>query len=55
MKWKERIDQSPIFKLLMSPGIDSKASIPSAYVAWLTGTKTLCYMVPKNPSSAVMQ
>ncbi len=30
-----------IFKLLWSPEIDSKESIPSAYVAWRAGTKTL--------------
>ena len=26
--------QSPSFKLLWSPGIESKESIPPAYVAW---------------------
>ncbi len=30
-----------IFKLLRSPGIDSKVSIPPAYVAWWAGTTTL--------------
>ncbi len=30
-----------IFKLLRSPRIDSKESIPSAYVAWRAGTTTL--------------
>jgi hypothetical protein len=30
-----------IFKLLMSPGIDYKESIPPAYVAWWTGPTTL--------------
>jgi hypothetical protein len=30
-----------IFKLLWSPEIDSKESIPPAYVAWRTGTRTL--------------
>ena len=30
-----------IFKLLMSPGIDSTKSIPPAYVAWRAGTTTL--------------
>jgi hypothetical protein len=30
-----------IFKLLRSPGIDSKESIPPAYVAWRAGTTTL--------------
>jgi hypothetical protein len=30
-----------IFKPLWSPGIDAKASIPPAYVAWRAGTLTL--------------
>ncbi len=30
-----------IFKLLMSPRIDSKESIPTAYIAWRAGTTTL--------------
>jgi hypothetical protein len=30
-----------IFKRLWSPGIDSKASIPPAYVSWRAGTITL--------------
>jgi hypothetical protein len=30
-----------IFKLLRSPGIDSKESIPPAYVAWRAGATTL--------------
>ncbi len=30
-----------IFKLLRSPGIDSKESIPPAYVAWPVVTTTL--------------
>jgi hypothetical protein len=30
-----------ILKLLRSPGIDSKESIPPAYVAWRAGTTTL--------------
>ena len=30
-----------IFKRLWSPGIDAKASIPTAYVAWRAGTITL--------------
>jgi hypothetical protein len=29
-----------IFKLLWSPGIDSRVSIPPAYVAWRAGTTT---------------
>jgi hypothetical protein len=30
-----------IFKLLRSPGIDSKESIPPAYIAWRAGAITL--------------
>jgi hypothetical protein len=30
-----------IFKLLTNPGIDSKESIPPAYVAWRAGTISL--------------
>jgi hypothetical protein len=30
-----------IFKPLWSPGIDARASIPPAYVAWRAGTITL--------------
>jgi hypothetical protein len=30
-----------IFKLLRSPGIDSKELIPPAYVAWRAGTTAL--------------
>jgi hypothetical protein len=30
-----------IFKSLWSPGIDPKASIPTAYVAWRAGTITI--------------
>ncbi len=30
-----------IFKLLRSPGIDSKESIPPAYVAWRVDTTTI--------------
>jgi hypothetical protein len=30
-----------IFKLFWSPGIDSRVSIPPAYVAWRVGTTTL--------------
>jgi hypothetical protein len=29
------------FKLLKSPGIDSKESVPPAYVAWRAGMATL--------------
>ncbi len=32
-----------IFKLLRSPGIYSKESIPPAYVAWRAGTTTIYY------------
>jgi hypothetical protein len=35
------IHRARIFKRLRSPGIDSKASIPPAYVAWRAGTITL--------------
>jgi hypothetical protein len=35
------IYRARIFKRLWSPGIDSKASIPPAYVAWRAGTITL--------------
>ncbi len=38
---QERISWARIFKRLWSPGIDSKASIPPAYVAWRAGTITL--------------
>ncbi len=33
--------RADIFKLLVSPGIDSKKSIAPAYLAWEAGTKTL--------------
>ncbi len=42
-----------IFKLLRSPGIDSKESIPPAYVAWRVGTTTLFlleFLAPINRS-----
>jgi hypothetical protein len=35
-----------IFKLLRGSGIDSKESIPPAYVAWRAGKITLSYSVP---------
>ncbi len=35
------ISRGGIFKLLWSPEIDSKESIPPAYVAWRAGTKAL--------------
>jgi hypothetical protein len=34
-------DRGGIFKLLWSPEIDSKESIPPVYVAWRAGTRTL--------------
>ncbi len=37
-----------IFELLSSPGIDSKESIPPAYVAWRAGTTTL-YLLGSQP------
>jgi hypothetical protein len=38
-----------IFKLLRSPGIDSKESIPPAYVAWRASTTTLFLLGSKPP------
>jgi hypothetical protein len=38
-----------IFKLLMSPGFDSKESIPPAYVAWRAGT-TFLFLLDSQPS-----
>ncbi len=38
-----------IFKLLRSPGIDSKESIPTVYVAWRAGTTTLFPLGSKPP------
>jgi hypothetical protein len=35
------VNRAGIFKLLRSPGIDSKESIPPGYVAWRAGTTTL--------------
>jgi hypothetical protein len=35
------LSRDGIFKLLRSPGIDPKDSIPPAYVAWRAGTTTL--------------
>jgi hypothetical protein len=35
-----------IFKLLSSPGIDSKESVPPAYLAWRAGTITLILLGP---------
>ncbi len=49
-----------ILKLLGSSGIDSKASLPPAYVAWRPVTRTLCLLCSqpphrmfKNPSSGI--
>jgi hypothetical protein len=33
-------NRARIFKLLVSPGADSKESVPPAYVAWRAGTTT---------------
>ncbi len=41
--------QSPYFKRLWSPGIDSKASVPPAYVARRAGTITLFLLGAKPP------
>ena len=38
-----------IFKLLKSPGIDSKKSIPPAYVAWRVGKITLFLLGSQPP------
>jgi hypothetical protein len=38
-----------IFKLLMSPGFDSKESIPPAYVAWRADT-TILFLLDSKPS-----
>ncbi len=42
-------EQSPYFKRLWSPGIDSKEWIPPAYVAGRAGTITLFLLVAKPP------
>jgi hypothetical protein len=41
LKLETQLNRARIFKRLWSPGIDSKASIPPAYVAWRAGTITL--------------
>jgi hypothetical protein len=41
IKYKILSARARIFKHLWSPGIDSKASIPPAYVAWRAGTIVL--------------
>ncbi len=38
-----------IFKLFKSPRIDSRESIPPAYVAWRAGTTTLFLLGSKTP------
>jgi hypothetical protein len=38
---RRKKEPAGIFKPLWSPGIDAKASIPPAYVAWRAGTITL--------------
>jgi hypothetical protein len=35
------VDRRCIFKLLRSPGVDFKESIPPAYVAWWAGTTSI--------------
>jgi hypothetical protein len=40
-KYKYEVNRDGIFKLLRSPGIDSKDLIPPAYVVWRAGTATL--------------
>jgi hypothetical protein len=37
----ERLTRARTFKCLWGPGIDSKESIPPAYLAWRAGTITL--------------
>jgi hypothetical protein len=39
-------DRARTFRLLKSPGIDSKESIPPVYVAWRAGTAICSYLVP---------
>jgi hypothetical protein len=43
------ISRDGIIKLLKSPGIDSKESIPPAYVAWQAGT-TILILLGSKPS-----
>jgi hypothetical protein len=40
-------------KRLRSPGINSKESIPAAYVAWRAGTATLFVVSARQPTLAV--
>ncbi len=44
------LQQARICKRLRSPGIDSKKSIPPAYVAWRVGTITL-FVVPARQAT----
>ncbi len=44
------VDRAQIFKLLRSQGINSKESIPPAYVSWLAGKTTLS-VVPIRAST----
>jgi hypothetical protein len=43
---RRMVTRARIFKLLRSPGIDYKESIPPAYVAWRACTKTLFLFGP---------
>ncbi len=43
-----------IYKLLRSPGIDSKEQIPPAYVAWRAGTATL-FLLGSWPPKIVLK
>jgi hypothetical protein len=44
-------NRAQIFKLLRSPGIDSKASIPLAFEDWRTGTITLFLLGFQHPKN----
>ncbi len=46
--WIQRF-RARMFKLLRSPGIDSKESVPPAYVAWWAGTITLFLLGSYSP------
>ncbi len=46
---QEILIRARIFKLLRSPGINSKESIPPAYVAWRTGAKALFLLGSEAP------
>ncbi len=45
-------ESARIFKLLRSPGTDSKKSIPPAYAAWRAGTTTL-YICRTGPPGCI--